>query len=130
MIKRFVMSVMLMSLCLFAAPISAVAYDAFSGVDCSGAQANSAVCTDKTTKDPISDADGKGLISNITDIIAIVAGAFAIVMIIVSGYRFITSGGDSAKITDARKTLTAALIGVAVIILARTIIAFTIGQLE
>ncbi len=130
MIKRLTMATLLVYLCLFAAPISAGAYDAFSGVSCSGDQASSAVCHDKTSNDPISDTNGKGLISKITDIVAIVGGAFAVIMILVSGFRFITSGGDSTKSVDARKTLTAALIGVAIIVLARTIIAFTIGKLQ
>ena len=149
MIKRILIATMLLNLCLFAAPVQVLAYsqpvaqgqavavasgqtlafDAFAGA-CNGDTTEAAVCNDKTSQNPISDTDHKGVLSKITDILAIIAGAFAIIMIIISGYRFITSGGDSTKATEARKNLTSALIGVAIIVLARTIIAFVIGKLQ
>lgn len=46
----------------------------------------------------------------------------AVILIIVSGYNFITSMGDPDKVQKAQKGLTAALIGMVVVFLARLIV--------
>lgn len=127
MIKKFYLAIALMTLCLFASPLTASAYDVFGGADCSGKAAKSAVCSSKTTEDPISGPNG--VLINVAHIIAFIAGAAAIIVIIVSGIRFITSSGDAAKVTQARKTLTGAVIGLVVIILAHTLIVFILKQI-
>lgn len=50
----------------------------------------------------------------------------AVIMIVVSGYMFITAGGDSDKVKSAGNTITSAVIGLAIVFLARTIIVFLI----
>ncbi|MBL8122451.1 hypothetical protein JNM87_06935 [Candidatus Saccharibacteria bacterium] len=50
-------------------------------------------------------------------------------MIMVSGFRYITSGGDSQKIASAKNTLIGAIIGLVVIALAQTIITFVLSRL-
>ncbi len=105
--------------------------DTGTGKDyCSRAGSNgpsgSAACKDNTGTDPIGGTDGA--LADITNIVAIIAGIAAIIMIIISGLRFITAGGDSAGVTTARKTLVGALIGLAVIVLARSLIIYVIGQ--
>ena len=127
MIRKLLLAVILASLCLFAAPHKAVAFDLFGQVDCSGDQANSAVCTSKTSNDPLTGTNGN--LDRITNIIAIVAGGAAIIVIIVSGLRYVTSGGDAEKVAKAKNGLIHALIGIAIVILARAIIDFVIGRL-
>lgn len=134
MIKRFISSLVLAFMCLIAAPLTASAYQAYSGVQCSGEAAKSAVCKDKTTKDPLT--GDNGMLIKITNIIAFFAGAIAIIMIIVSAIRFTTSGSDistgsrhDSDVEDARKTIANALIGLAVIIMARTIIVFVLNRI-
>ena len=46
----------------------------------------------------------------------------AVILIIVSGYTFITSMGEPDKIQKAQKGLTAALIGMVVVFVARLIV--------
>ena len=54
----------------------------------------------------------------------------AVAMIILSGYNFITSLGDPDKVQKGQKGLTAALIGMAVVIVARLIIEFVLGVIS
>lgn len=69
-----------------------------------------------------------GLISDITNVVAIFAGIAAVVMIMVGGYKFITSGGESGKVQEAKKTITWSVIGLVVIVLARSIIIFVLEK--
>jgi hypothetical protein len=117
-----------------AAPLTVGAFDPFGGVDCSGEQGNTAVCSDQHSGNPIAGPDG--VLIKITNIVAYIAGAIAVIMILVGSIRFITSGSDistgSRTDTDveaARDTIVNALIGLAVIILAKVIITYVITKL-
>ncbi|HKC14928.1 MAG TPA: pilin [Patescibacteria group bacterium] len=50
------------------------------------------------------------------------AGAVALFLIIFSGIKFITSGGDAKQVEGARKTLTYAVLGLVVILLAAFVV--------
>jgi len=56
-------------------------------------------------------------------ILTSVAGAAAIILIIISGIKIVTSGGDPKQLAAAQATLTYAIIGLAVTILAFVILA-------
>jgi hypothetical protein len=127
MIRRLVMAVMLLGLCLMAAPLPASAFDTTGGVDCSGGTSSSAVCTDNTSTDPISGSDG--LLLKITKIVAYIGGAAAIILIIVGALRYITANGDSNALSGARSTIINALIGLIVIVLGASLITFVVGRL-
>jgi hypothetical protein len=94
---------------------------------CAGDAADSAVCKDKTDKNPLTGSDG--LLVRITSIIAYVAGAAAVIVVIISGVRYITSGGDTAKVGSAKGALINAVIGLIVIVLARTLIVYVLNKL-
>lgn len=51
----------------------------------------------------------------------------AVTFVIASGYMFITSSGDPEKIEKAQKALTAAIVGMIIVFLARVIIGFVMG---
>src|SRR3982751_6125293 len=53
----------------------------------------------------------KNVIQVAANIIAVIAGVGAVVMIIISGFRFVTSGGSGEAAKAARQSLTAAVIG-------------------
>ena len=127
MIRRWFMALNLALLCLFAAPLPATA-GLFSGVDCNDSQnRQSAVCSSRTSQDPI--AGQHGLLLKVTDIIALIAGAAAVIIIIVSGLRYVTAGGDSGKVSSAKNTLIGAIIGLIVVVLARTLVVFVVNRL-
>jgi len=102
--------------------------DVFSNVDCSGKAATSAVCKDKDTPgNPLTGSDG--LIIKITRIVAIIAGIAATIMIIMSGFRYITANGDANQAASARSTLIYAIVGLIVIVIAQSLIALVIGNI-
>lgn len=55
-----------------------------------------------------------------------IIGAFAVVMVVVSGLRYITSAGDSQKATKAKDGLAYSLVGLAIAITAEAIVAFVV----
>lgn len=94
-------------------------------IDCSGAAKNSAVCAEHTTTEnpaPI-------LIGKVIDIVTYVAGAAAVIVIIVSGLRYMTADGDSNKISSAKGTLVNTLVGLTIIVLSASLIKFVIRDL-
>ena len=124
--KRYV-TALLMFLVLSFIPLKASAVDLFSSA-CSGKNtAASAVCNDTTTGNPV--VGPNGVIVKVTQIIAVVAGAAAVILIIISGIKFITSTGDSNSVQSARETIIYALIGLVVIVLAQSIIVFVVKKL-
>jgi hypothetical protein len=77
------------------------------------------------------DCSGKGVSSVVRAAVAVlsyIVGAAAVIMIVVSGLRYISSSGDSAKVTTAKSTLIYALVGVAIAALAQLLVHFALNQ--
>jgi cytochrome bd-type quinol oxidase subunit 2 len=68
------------------------------------------------------------LLTQIVNIFSAVVGVVAVVMIIVGGLRYITSGGDSGKVGTAKNTLIYAIIGLVVVALAQVIVHFVFAK--
>jgi hypothetical protein len=66
------------------------------------------------------------ILNTVVTILSIIAGAAAIIMIVISALRFITSGGDSNKVSSAKSALIYAIIGIAVAALAQIIVHFVL----
>jgi hypothetical protein len=58
-----------------------------------------------------------------------IVGAMALLIITVSGLRYILSAGDPQKTANARNTLIYALVGLVIAISAEAILAFVVGRL-
>ena len=98
------------------------------GPACDQGANDSKVCKDApNTANPIAGKDG--VITKATQILAIITGIASIVVIIVGGFRFVTSGGDSNKVATARSTILYAVIGLAIALLAETIVVFVLNKL-
>ncbi|MFA5634215.1 MAG: hypothetical protein WCY00_02775 [Candidatus Dojkabacteria bacterium] len=54
------------------------------------------------------------------------AAFVAIAMIVVAGYMFITSAGDTEKVEKAQKAMTAAIVGLIIVSIARAIVFFVV----
>ena len=76
--------------------------------------------------------DGKAslqkIISGAIDIISYAIGAIAVFMVIFGGFKYLTSGGDSGKVGEAKNTILYALLGLAVVIFARALVSFALGS--
>jgi len=62
------------------------------------------------------------------NILSFVVGFVAIIMIIISGFKYITSSGDSNNIASAKTTLIYAIVGLVIAALAQVIVRFTISH--
>lgn len=62
------------------------------------------------------------LIGNIINMLLVVGGAVAVVFIILGAISYLTAFGDETKAEQGKKTLTWALIGLALIIVSRLIV--------
>jgi hypothetical protein len=134
MIKKVLLLMFVSAATLFVSPLPAHAFNAYSGVDCGGKQNQAAVCADRNNGDPI--GGQHGVLLKITDIVAYIAGAVAIIMILVGSIRFITSGSDistntrtDSDVEKAKHTIAGALIGLAIIVLAKVLISYVVGKL-
>lgn len=56
------------------------------------------------------------------------AAVIAVIVIIVAGFMYVTSGGDAAKVVKAKNTILYAVIGLVIIILAFAITGFITGS--
>ena len=70
--------------------------------------------------------------TTITNLMAItfgIVGALALLMITISGLRYITSAGDPEKTARAKNGIVYSLVGLVVAISAEAIVAFVVGRL-
>ncbi len=97
---------------------------------CSGNGQNSAVCQDAANKGNTNPVAGTGgILPTVTDVLAVIGGLAAVIMIIISGMTMATSGGNTEHVASARKRLTYAVVGLIVISLAWSIINFVIDRI-
>jgi energy-converting hydrogenase Eha subunit B len=68
----------------------------------------------------------KKLASKIVNLFSVIVGAVAIIMIIYGGFRYITSGGDSGRVGNAKNTLIYAIIGLIIVALAQFIVKYVL----
>ena len=116
---RLVLSVLIcgmVTLSGFGATVSAVSLQ-------EGAEA--AQC-DGCPKDLFGDT---GIFKQVTNTILYVVGIIAVVMLIIGGIKYVVSGGDSKKVTDAKNTVLYAIIGLVIAFLAFAIVNFVISAL-
>ena len=70
-----------------------------------------------------------GIFKQITNTILYIVGIIAVIMLILGGIKYLTSGGDSKKVTDAKNTVLYAIIGLVVCFLSFAIVNFVISAL-
>jgi len=116
-------------LSLLLVPAKALAFDPFGNV-CDGAFAStSSLCQGRgdSSQNPLTGP--KGLIRGIANILAFVTGLGAVITIMVGGFRLITANGDANQIKTARGAIVAAIIGLAIIALADTLISLVLSRI-
>lgn len=79
-----------------------------SGSDCNGINAQKAIAT-------------------VISILGIIVGVAAVIMVIFSGFKYITAAGDSGKIASAKSTLIYAIVGLLIAALAQLLVQFALN---
>ncbi len=70
-----------------------------------------------------------GAFRQITNTILYIVGVIAVIMLIIGGIRYVVSGGDAKKVTDAKNTVLYAIIGLVIAVFAYAIVNFVITSL-
>lgn len=70
----------------------------------------------------------QSMIGVVTTILSWVVGIIAIIMVLVSGAKYILSGGDSNKVAEAKRTLIYSLVGLFFAAVAQVLVHFVINQ--
>lgn len=73
-------------------------------------------------RDLPSELEAKGRIASVVNWLLGIAATVAVLLIVVSGIRYIVSAGNQQEIDDAKKTITYAVIGLVITILAIVIV--------
>lgn len=70
-----------------------------------------------------------GVINQFTNIVLYIVGFISVIMLIWGGIRYIISGGDSKKITDAKNTILYAILGLIIVFFAYAIVNFVLNAI-
>ncbi len=70
-----------------------------------------------------------GVFQTIANILLLIIGAVAVIMLIIGGFRYVVSAGDSSAIEGAKNTILYAIIGIVVAFLAYAAINFLTREL-
>ena len=68
------------------------------------------------------------IIRTIINLLSVIVGVVAVIMIIVGGLRYITSGGSDTGVTSAKNTILYAIIGLIIVALAQVLVRFVLRQ--
>lgn len=84
--------------------------------------------------DPVNDPDSpitgrNSILATISRVVLLGAGVISVIMIVIGGFRYVVSGGDSSATKGAKETILYALIGLVVAISAQVIVTFILSRL-
>ena len=69
-----------------------------------------------------------GIFRTITNVLLFIIGAVSVIMLIIGGFRYVTSQGDSSQVASAKNTILYAIIGLIIAILAFAVVSFVTDQ--
>lgn len=114
----------------FAAPLQVSAIDeearqeACKGIGTVTPNGNSdGYCEEVTAENSI-----KGILATVVNILSWIIGVAAVIMILVGGFRYITSGGDSNGVSSAKNTILYAVVGLVVAVFAQALVQFVLRE--
>lgn len=124
--KKSIISIAIMTCAVFGASVLSIA--SLSGSV--SAQVSEGINTATTSEMKGKSIDGdKGLIKTVVNVLLWAVGILSVIMIIFSGFRYITSAGDASKTKSAQSTLTYSVVGLIVAIMAYAIVNMVTNRL-
>ena len=90
------------------------------------ANAKSEVTSGVSSVNDGNSTDLPSFITNIVNILLFLAGAVAVIVIIIGGIRYVMSSGDAGQVQSAKNTILYAVIGLIVVIMAYAIVNFVV----
>ncbi|MEO5627555.1 MAG: hypothetical protein ABIQ89_01565 [Candidatus Saccharimonadales bacterium] len=108
------------------APVAHAAFDPYEQA-CNSSGASTATACQQSNYNPVS---GSGsILARATQLVAVFTGVASVIAIIIGGFQYVTSGGDSQKTAKAKSVILYAVIGLVVAVSAQTILVFVINKL-
>lgn len=124
--KKSIISIAIMTCAIFGTSVLSTA----SLPGSASAQVSDGINTATTSEMKGKSIDGdKGLIKTVVNVLLWAVGILSVIMIIFSGFRYITSAGDASKTKSAQSTLTYSVVGLIVAIMAYAIVNMVINRL-
>lgn len=113
---------------VFAYSAKSYAYDPFADT-CTNADSSATVCSDKNnTANPLTGTSG--LLLRAARFLTFITGVASVLIVIYAGLKYVTADGDSNTISQAKSTITYALVGLIVSSVAQAIIIFVINGVK
>ena len=137
MLKRFkqaVVTTLAAAALLFPLAVPVMVHAADPGVSvqgslCGGTDLSiSATPGDCSKTGSAAETTANSLIHTIINIFSAVVGIVAVIMIIVGGFKYITSGGNDGNVSTAKNTILYAVIGLVIVALAQIIVRYVLGK--
>jgi energy-converting hydrogenase Eha subunit B len=131
-IKRFLLITVASSTLLAPAIVPALASTAFANnITDNLCQGTNAAANGGTSENCTPGTGGtttlSTLASKVVNIFSLIVGIVAVIMIIYGGFRYITSGGDSGSVGNAKNTLIYAIVGLIIVALAQFIVHYVLN---
>jgi hypothetical protein len=88
---------------------------------------SSSYCQDKNNA-PTSTNPIISILKSAINVVSYMAGVAAVIAILISSIKFMTANGDANNISSAKRTLVFAAVGIIVVIIAQSIVAFALKK--
>ena len=69
------------------------------------------------------------IIKKVINILSWVVGVVSVIMIIIAGFKYVTSGGNDSSVSSAKNTILYAIVGLVIVALAQVIVRFVLSNL-
>lgn len=78
--------------------------------------------------DGLSEKGPEDLVKNIINLLLMAIGIVSVIMLIIGGFKYTTSNGDSNQVTSAKNTIMYSVIGLVIAIFAYAIVNFVVSK--
>jgi hypothetical protein len=131
MLKRYLILLSLLATPLLFIPSHASAVDVFKQNVCERGRASGAtVCKEKDIggSNPLTGTEG--VLTNIINLLSIITGIVALIIIMLAGLKFITSSTNPQDVTNARERVIYACVALVIAAMAQVAVRFIIGKVN
>lgn len=71
-----------------------------------------------------------GIIKTVINLLSLIVGVVAVIMIVIGGLKYVISSGDSGNVTSAKNTILFALVGLVIVALAQVLVRFVLTRVK
>jgi hypothetical protein len=97
---------------------------------CSGANLEAPTSTPATACEADNGTGVNGIVNTVITVFSWVVGVVSVIMIIVGGFKYVTSGGESSGVTSAKNTILYAIVGLIIVAIAQVVVKFVLSNVN